>query len=270
MNTGHRTIRATLLAALSTIALAACGPTAEPEASAPETEAATAASVDYAAIVADSSRPAEDKADDADRKPIEMLEFAGVEPGMSVFEMLPGGGYFSRLFTPTVGADGKVVLYVADELVDKPFKPLDGAEKLATELGDTVTVTHFPLAGPVPEGMEEAFDVVWTSRNYHDFHNIEGFDAKASNAMVLDLLKPGGVYVLLDHSAPEGSGAASTSTTHRIDADLVRGEVESAGFLYDGASPVLANPDDPRDISIRDKSIRGHTDQFVLRFRKPG
>jgi predicted methyltransferase len=84
------------------------------------------------------------------------------------------------------------------------------------------------------------------------------------------MLRPGGVYVVLDHSALAGSGGANTKDLHRIDAALVRQEVEAAGFVFDGESKVLANPADPRTAKVFDPSIRGHTDQFVLRFRKPG
>jgi predicted methyltransferase len=83
-------------------------------------------------------------------------------------------------------------------------------------------------------------------------------------------MRPGGVYVVLDHSAPAGSGLTDTNTLHRIDEATVRKEVEAAGFKFDGESKVLANPADPRTNKVFDPSIRGHTDQFILRFRKPG
>ncbi|AKM10489.1 class I SAM-dependent methyltransferase [Croceicoccus naphthovorans] len=266
-----RTSIASLLAS-ATMLLAGC--TVEPPQDAPTDAITTVPSpvaADYASVIASPIRTDQDRAADPLRKPADMLAFADVRPGMAVFEMLPGGGYFTRLFEQAIGAEGELVLYANDEFLDKPWKPFDSAQKLAGSFEDgTVGAVHFPLAGPVPDGMAERFDLVWTSRNYHDFHNAEGFDAKAYNGMVLDLLKPGGVYVVVDHAAPEGSGASSTNTTHRIEAEQVRRDVVGAGFLYDGASAVLANPNDPRDISVHDPSVKGDTDQFVLRFRKPG
>ncbi|RVQ69482.1 methyltransferase [Croceicoccus ponticola] len=253
----------------SMMALTGCG--AGPTDSTQMAKVARAEGADYGAIVADPSRSAADRADDAVRMPVAMLAFAQVHPGMAVLEMLPGGGYFTRLFAAATGDGGNVTLYVPDELMAKKWVPLQRAEELRVAMGNpTVLVAHYPLAGPVPDDMAERYDVVWTSRNYHDFHNIAGYDGKAYNAMVLDLLKPGGVYVVLDHAAPDGSGKAATDTTHRIDADLVRREVESAGFIYDGESPVLKNPADDRLSNVFDSAIKGRTDQFVLRFRKPG
>lgn len=261
-------MRNAVILTAAALGLFACAPDKPSTAEAP---VVPAAAPDYAAILADPSRTDADRAADAVRKPRDMLEFAEIGQGQAVLEMLPGAGYFTRLFANTVGQGGSVVLYVPDELISKKWVPLQRAEELRDEMANpVVSVANFPTGGPVPPGMEEAFDLVWTSRNYHDFHNIPDFDAGAYNAMVLDLLKPGGVYVVLDHSAPDGSGTAATNTTHRIDSEQVRREVEAAGFLYDGQSAALANPEDPRDINVFDPSVKGKTDQFVLRFRKPG
>jgi predicted methyltransferase len=99
---------------------------------------------------------------------------------------------------------------------------------------------------------------------------VPGLDLVAFNKVIYASVRPGGVYVVLDHSAPAGSGVSDTNTLHRIDEATVRKEVEAAGFVFDGESKVLANPADPRTVKVFDPSIRGHTDQFVLRFRKPG
>ncbi len=267
------TRRLAWLAAAMTLAMAGCTAEAPEQALPPADPPAdpAAEAVDYATIVAGPDRTAADLAADPLRKPVDMLQFAGVRPGMAVFEMLPGGGYFTRLFSAAVGQSGQLTLYVPEEMVARKWAPLESAKTLqGTMAGQPVSVASYPLAGPVPGDLAERFDVVWTSRNYHDFHNVPGFDARAANAMVMDLLKPGGVYVVLDHSAPDGSGTTATNTTHRIDADLVRREVESAGFLYDGASAVLKNPADDRTSGVYDGPLKGRTDQFVMRFRKPG
>ena len=103
---------------------------------------------------------------------------------------------------------------------------------------------------------------------YHDTA-WDGTDRAAMNRAIFDALRPGGVYLVVDHNAPEGSGLAAVNDTHRIEASVVRAEIESAGFIFDGQSDVLANAEDPRDISVFDDSIRRMTDRFVYRFRKP-
>ena len=221
-----------------------------------------------AAAVADPTRPAADRDRDADRKPAEMLAFAGVKPGMVVVDMLPGGGYFTRLFSDAVGPTGKVIAYVPDENLARFPKALDRINAIAAEPNHkNVQAEHNPLMAPGPDNVA---DVIWTSQNYHDLHNVPGVDLVAFNKLVFRSLRPGGVYVVLDHSAPAGSGASTTSTLHRSYPAVVRTEAEAAGFVFDGESNVLANPADPRTAGVFDPSIRGHTDQFVLRFRKPG
>jgi predicted methyltransferase len=228
--------------------------------------AATPSAIDSA--IADTTRPAADRDRDAERKPAEMLAFAGVKPGMVVIDMIPGGGYFTRLFSDVVGPTGKVVAYAPDEFLAKYAKALNGATAVAAEPNHkNVQVLHDPALAPGPANIA---DVVWTSQNYHDLHNVAGLDVVAYNKVLYGIVRPGGVYVVLDHSAPAGSGTADTDTLHRIDEATVRKEVEAAGFIFDGESKVLANPADPRTVKVFDPSIRGHTDQFILRFRKPG
>jgi predicted methyltransferase len=113
-------------------------------------------------------------------------------------------------------------------------------------------------------------DLVWTSQNYHDLHNFPGLDLAVFNQMVFEALKPGGVYFILDHATAPGAGASETGTLHRIDPDTVKREVEAAGFEFVGESNILRQPDDPHTAKVFDPSIRGRTDQFILKFRKPG
>jgi predicted methyltransferase len=229
---------------------------------------ACAASPAIDAAIADTTRPAADRDRDAERKPAEMLAFAGVRPGIVVVDMLPGGGYFTRLFSDVVGPTGKVIAYVPDEMYAGRPKSLDGVTAIAAEpTHSNIQPTHNPALAPGPANI---VDVAWTSQNYHDLHNVPGLDVVAFNKVIYASMRPGGVYVVLDHSAPAGSGLTDTNTLHRIDAAIVRKEVEAAGFKFDGESTVLANPADPRTVKVFDPSIRGHTDQFVLRFRKPG
>jgi predicted methyltransferase len=117
----------------------------------------------------------------------------------------------------------------------------------------------------------EPVDLVFTSQNYHDYPDkfMGKVDPAVLNKQVFDALKPGGLWVIIDHVAPAGSGMADTDTLHRIDPAIVKKQVEAAGFVFDGESNALRNPADPHTIKVFDKSIRGHTDQFIYRFRKP-
>lgn len=222
-----------------------------------------------AGAVADTSRPAADRARDADRKPAEMLAFAGVKPGMAVVDLMPGGGYFTRLFSTAVGTQGHVVGWVPDEVLQRAPKALDAVNAIAAEPGHgNVSAVHDPMMAVPPH--EGVADIVWTAQNYHDFHNAPGADLVAFNKLIYRSLKPGGVYVVLDHAAKPGSGLANTKDLHRIDPAIVRKEAEAAGFTFAGESRVLANPKDDHTLKVFDPTLRGRTDQFVLKFRKPG
>jgi len=117
----------------------------------------------------------------------------------------------------------------------------------------------------------EPVDVVWTSQNYHDYPDefMGKVDPSVLNRAVFKILKPGGTYFIIDHAAKAGRGIADTDTLHRIEAATVKAQVEAAGFKFAGESKVLENPADPLDIPVFDKSIRGHTSQFALKFVKP-
>ena len=222
------------------------------------------------AAVADPSRPDADKARDANRKPAQTLLFLEVRPGEKIGELMPGGGYFTRILSKAVGANGKVFALAPQRPKNAPVDLPDMAEKVKVIAADpnysNVTVIVMPLsklAAPQP------VDLYFTAQNYHDFHNIPGFDVGAFNRGVFAAVKPGGLFVVLDHSAEKGSGTRDTSLLHRIDEETVKSEVEAAGFKFVSESMLLANPDDPRTAKVFDPSIRGKTDQFILKFRKP-
>jgi predicted methyltransferase len=227
---------------------------------------------DIAAAVADKARPDADTQRDADRKPAETLAFAGVKPGQQVAELVPGGGYFTRLLSAVVGPKGKVYALANPKRPDAPADAPDPAARLAPITSDphyanvvvsTLSIRATPLT--LPPNM----DLVWTSQNYHDFHNVKDVNVADLDKAIFNALKPGGIYIVLDHAAEAGSGFRDTSTLHRIDEEAVKQEVESAGFKFVAESDVLRNKDDPHTGKVFDGAIRGHTDQFILKFRKP-
>jgi predicted methyltransferase len=233
--------------------------------------AAAAAAPEYlAAAIADPSRPAADAARDADRKPAETLEFVGIRPGEQIAELLPGGGYFTRIMSKAVGSGGHIYAVVPGPSPGYPPGTPDFAARVKALAADpsyaNVSVVVEPFAQlktPVP------VDLVWTSQNYHDLHNLPGLDLTVFNQMVFEALKPGGIYLILDHATAPGQGASQTSTLHRIDPDTVKREVLAAGFVLVGESNLLRRPADPHTAKVFDPSIRGRTDQFILKFKKP-
>jgi predicted methyltransferase len=113
-------------------------------------------------------------------------------------------------------------------------------------------------------------DVVWTSQNYHDYPDrfMGKVDPRLLDRAVYRALKPGGLFVVVDHVAQAGSGMRDTDTLHRIDPQIVKAQVMATGFKFDGESDVLRNPADDHTLPVFDPAIRGHTDQFGFRFRK--
>ena len=223
-----------------------------------------------AAAVADSSRPEADRQRDANRKPAEVLAFTGLKPGDQVAELLPGGGYFTRIISKAVGSSGHVYALVPAPLANAPADVPDFAARVKVIAADpnyanvSVVVEPFSdLKVPVP------VDLVWTSQNYHDLHNLPGLDLGVFNKLVFDDLKPGGTYLILDHRAEAGSGSRDTRTLHRIDPDIVKKEVLAAGFVFVGSSKLLERQSDSHKLKVFDPAVRGRTDQFILKFRKP-
>jgi predicted methyltransferase len=223
-----------------------------------------------AAAVADSSRPDSDTTRDADRKPAQTLAFIGIKRGDRVADYVADSGYFTRLFSRVVGSQGHV--YAVEPTAFFKFQSFPAA--VAELQGYAVAHPNVTVTTAAAlEGLRfpEKLDLFWISRNYHDLHDqfMGPVDTAAFNKAVYEALKPGGFYVVLDHSAAPGAAADVTETLHRIASSTVRREVEAAGFKFDSESPILANPADPRTVKVFDQTIRGHTDQFILKFRKP-
>ncbi|WP_426042283.1 class I SAM-dependent methyltransferase [Brevundimonas sp. TWP2-3-4b1] len=256
-------LKLSLLAATA-LALTACAPMMSAETPADPAERASAIVNDYALAIADPLRPAGEVARDPLRKPAEMLAFIGIDGGERIADVRPEEGYFSRLFARAVGPEGRVYAYVPNQTAARE-----------NAFGDTLA-TDYPnvtrLTGALEEfAIPEPLDVVFMGQEYHDFV-IDRFnvDVTAMNAAVFRALKPGGLYVILDHQAAAGAGTSVVGTLHRIEGSALRAQVEAAGFIFDGETSVVRNPEDDHSLSVFDEAIRGRSDQFVYRFRKPG
>jgi len=221
-----------------------------------------------AAAAADPARSTQ-AASDAKRHGPEILAFAGVRPGAKVIDLIPGGGYWTQLFAKAVGPKGHVFGIWPDEYtkVDgEEVAPYDALIKAPAYAN--VSVLHQPAAAlAVPEPV----DLIFTAQNYHDYPDpFMGPTAPAVlNKAAFAALKHGGIYLIIDHVAAAGSGARDTDTLHRIDPAMVKAEVIAAGFAFIGESPLLANPADDHTAKVFDAAIRGKTDQFIYKFRKP-
>jgi predicted methyltransferase len=219
------------------------------------------------AAVAHKGRPSADTERDVNRKPADVVAFAGIKAGDKVADINPGGGYFTRIFAKAVGPTGKVYATVgAAGLATRPTSG-DGMRALQadTQYGNIVlNASDFDkLTAP------EQLDVAWTSDNYHDFKNRPAGFTEAMNKAIFAALKPGGTYIIIDHAAEKGSGGRDTNTLHRVDPDLVKAEVLAAGFKLEAESNALLNPADNHSSKVSEADTKGKTDQFVFKFKKP-
>jgi predicted methyltransferase len=226
-------------------------------------EPITAASPHIVAAVADARRPDADRARDDLRHPGDILAFAGVSAGQRIADVGPGGGYYTRLFSVAVGDSGRVFA------IDRPNAPDRPPRAILAVAPDypNITVLQQGYQGWLTD---EPLDTIFISQIYHDFHLPQlSIDVPRLNREMFAALKPGGELVIIDHAAADGSDLSVTNTLHRIDQATLRREVEAAGFVFEAESQTLRNPADNRSERVFEADIRGHTDQFVMRFRKP-
>ena len=251
------TLRTASIAVFGAWSLAACAPMAERPSAA-----------SYAAALADPARPAADRERDGARKPAELLAFAGIVPGQKVGDFAMGGGYLTRLLAVAVGPTGHVYGFQPAEFIAYR-KAYADEQRVVDEAYANVDAVNGPYAAPpFPAGL----DAIVTVQNFHDLY-LKPFlpsdtGARASKALFA-ALKPGGTLLVVDHSAVPGSGTTLSDNLHRIDRQAVIDVLTGAGFRLEASSDLYARPADPRTANVFDPSIRGQTDQFTLRFRKP-
>lgn len=251
------------------LALTACRPAAEPAVAGPPEAGLDAAAL--RAIVEDPARPEEERALDAGRKPVELLEFLALRPGMRVADLGAGFGYTTFLLARAVGPKG-VVYAQNNRFVVERFLKERWAERLATpEFANVVRVDR-EFEDPLPpeaQGLDGVVNVLF----YHDTF-WQGTDRAAMNRAIFAALRPGGFYVIVDHSARPGTGGSEAESLHRVEEASVEAEVLQAGFVKAGSAEFLRNPADTRDWNAAPRAAseagrRGTADRFVLRFNKP-
>ncbi len=250
--------------------LLACrpAPAAPPASTAPVPEDSP---IDIAAILADPARPQNERDLDPGRKPAELLAFLGLKPGMKAADIGAGLGYTTFLLARAVGPDGRVYAqnpkFVRDRFSEPGF-----TQRMATpEFANVVRVDQ-EFDAPVPADVHD-LDLVVNFIFYHDTYWMK-VDNAAMNRAIYAALKPGGSYVIVDHSAVAGAGSSGSQTLHRVEESLVRAEVEAAGFQLTGTAEFLRNPADPRDWNASPRAAeeagrRGQADRFILKFTKP-
>jgi predicted methyltransferase len=210
--------------------------------------------------------PPPDALSDPSMKGPEVIAFIGVKPGDKVADVV--AGRFVRALSQAVGPTGKLYAIEPTEVTKLHPEILTMLKGATSAPNSNVVLMNDPInATALPAGL----DAVFIRQNYHDLYDkfMGPADVAKFNKTVFAALKPGGVYVVLDHADAAGSGVAGTDTKHRIDPAKVRADIEAAGFKFDSESKILANPADDHSKAVFDPSIRGKTDQFLYKFAKP-
>jgi predicted methyltransferase len=267
------TIKSILPVAL--LALSGCGesttPTTDIEPTLESKPAPPAQLSIYESAVASNGRTDDDRERDAGRKPAAVLEFFAIEPGMTVLDMFSGGGYYTEMLSSVVGAQGKVVAHsnqaYAQFVGDEPNVRYADARLANVEI---LMAENNELELPA-----DTFDAVMMVLAYHDIYYASDendwpkIDGPKLLAEFFKGLKSGGMLAIVDHYAASGSPPETGGTLHRIDPNIVTTELEAAGFVLDSKSDLLRNRDDDHSLNMSDEQIRGKTDRFVMKFRKP-
>jgi predicted methyltransferase len=263
------------LVIIAVVLLAGCGESAQQDEPAEAPTAAVEAVVDttmiYEAAVSNSARSEADRERDAGRKPAEVLEFFGIEPGMHVLDMFSGGGYYTEILSYIVGPDGTV-----DAHSNEAYAGFVGDEAITRYANDRLSNIDILMA----ENNElqlaaEQYDAILLVLSFHDIFYADPkngwpkIDGPKFLAELHGALKPGAVIGIVDHYAEAGSPRETGGTLHRIDPALVVADMKDAGFVLDAKSELLRNTEDDYSVNMFDPAVRGKTDRFVMRFVKP-
>ena len=255
--------------------LAGCGESTQqgsPEEDAPAPVETTVETVSvYEAAVNNPARSEKDRDRDAARKPAEVLEFFGIEPGMKVLDLFSGGGYYTELLSYVVGPEGRVAAhnneayaqYVGDEVITRYGNDrLPNIEVLMAENNELKLAAN-------------EYDAVMMILTFHDIFYVDPnngwpkIDGAVLLAELYNAMKPGAVLGIVDHHAKVGSPRETGGTLHRIDPAIVIADMQAAGFVLESRSDLLENTDDDYDKNMADPAVRGKTSRFVMRFTKP-
>ncbi|MEZ5681845.1 MAG: methyltransferase [Erythrobacter sp.] len=224
-----------------------------------------------ASAVAQSSRPEDARKLDEGRKPVETLAFLGLTPGMDATDLIPGQGYWAEIMAHIVGGTGSVTALQPEQFY--------GGEKAAAawaamnERAGGITLERYPFEAFSYKA--NSFDFAIMNLNYHDLYwtseqyNVPLTDPDKYVAALYTAMKPGGIVGIIDHVGEGSDTRALVEKTHRIDPAVVRADFERAGFVFEGSSDILANPDDDHEMGVFNPAIRGKTDRFIFKFRKP-
>lgn len=225
------------------------------------------AAIEAAMMSAD--RKDDEKARDENRKPLEVLTFAGLEPGMTVLDINSGGGYYTEILARAVGDDGMV--YAHNGPVYWAFVKDSIAERYEGRL-DNVEIIHGDSeAVDLEEGSIDLAIMVLAYHDYyfqHEARSTPQADVPAALASFLKVLKPNGKILIIDHVGPAGADAEAMNKLHRIDPALVKKQMTEAGFILASESDLLANPDDDVNSSPFAAEIRGKTNRFIHLYKK--
>jgi len=228
---------------------------------------ASAGGGNLAAALASANRPADDKSRDADRKPAELMQFFGVKPGMTTVDLIALGGYITEVLSVAVGPKGKVYAQnppVALQLRDGMYAKAITERLANNRLPNVVRVDgDLPASSQIPPG---SVDVAITAMNYHDVRNMNPEIATGFLKAVYSMLKPGGVLGVTDHVGNDG---ADNAQLHRIPKHFLIEDAKAAGYTVEAESDILAHSADDHTKNVFDPTLRGKTDQFVVRLRKP-
>jgi predicted methyltransferase len=219
------------------------------------------------AAVSDPGRPPADVARDPALRPADLMAFAGVRPGMRVVDLIPQGGYFTRILSKAIGPRGRVYAYVPDELTrqanrEPAVTPITRDPAYANTMLYVRNISDFQ----VPERL----DLIFNGQNYHHMKAsyLGPVDMTRFHQQAYAALKPGGIYVVIGFAGAPGSGSSGAETLARVEPAMVRAEALAAGFILTGEATLLADPTDPRNARA-EEGVRGRSDQFVYRFTRP-